>query len=66
MILYASKKEHTSGINEGMAILLVGILIQFLDSHLGLVGKGLAFILVGGAFLLFNLRFRFKNSKESK
>ncbi|MGP1580599.1 MAG: DUF2157 domain-containing protein [Wolinella sp.] len=52
MILLGAKKGSMSLINQGGAILIIGILIKFFESEFSMIGRGAAFIILGGLFLL--------------
>jgi hypothetical protein len=55
LILFGAQRTHLSLVNSGMLVLISVILIRFFDSELGLLGRGIVFILVGIGFILTNL-----------
>ena len=62
------RRERMGTVNLGMLILAVLIAARFFDSDLGLVVRGIVFILVGAAFLLTNalLARRFRGHRRAR
>lgn len=54
-LVRGSRTLTLSHINYGMALVVGTIVLRFFDSGLGLLGRGVVFILLGVVFLVINL-----------
>lgn len=64
-IVQGSRTLMLRKINYGMALIILIILMRFFDSALGLLGRGVLFILAGSVFLGFNLYISRKRKEKS-
>lgn len=58
MVVYATRTSRLGLLNQGMILIIFGLWIHFLDAHVGLVSKGVAFIVSGVLFLGVNALFK--------
>lgn len=63
-IVEGSRTLTLSKLNFGMVLVVLLIAIRFFDSSLDLLGRGIVFILLGGAFLALNLYISRKRKEE--
>jgi hypothetical protein len=67
-IVNGAQRSNLARLNWGMGILAILLLLRLFDTGLGFVFKGIAFILIGAAFLIANIFIskHFKNSASGQ